>query len=132
MNKKGFTLIELLVVIAIIGILSSVVLASLNSARGKGSNAAIKSNMANLRAGAELTYDNDGGTYVNVCDSAQFLAASTSINSGFRCTDDANGWSAFAALKVAEGSNSAYCVGSSGAAMATTSIPTTIVTSTCR
>ncbi|NCU28847.1 MAG: prepilin-type N-terminal cleavage/methylation domain-containing protein, partial [Candidatus Moranbacteria bacterium] len=33
MNKnKGFTLIELLVVIAIIGILSSVVLASLNSA----------------------------------------------------------------------------------------------------
>jgi prepilin-type N-terminal cleavage/methylation domain-containing protein len=56
--KKGFTLIELLVVIAIIGILSAVVLASLNTARAKGADAAIKSDLANIRAQAELAYDN--------------------------------------------------------------------------
>ena len=55
--KKGFTLIELLVVIAIIGILSSVVLASLNSARGKGADAAIKANLNGIRSQAELYYE---------------------------------------------------------------------------
>ncbi|HEY4511867.1 MAG TPA: type II secretion system protein [Candidatus Paceibacterota bacterium] len=62
--KKGFTLIELLVVIAIIGILSSVVLASLNSARGKAKEAAFRSELKALVAG--LT---------NVCDSANIVAA---------------------------------------------------------
>lgn len=39
MNRRGFTLIELLIVIAIIGILSAVVLTSLNSSRNKASDA---------------------------------------------------------------------------------------------
>ncbi len=57
-KTKGFTLIELLVVIAIIGILSSVVLASLNSARSKGTDAAIKSELGQMRAAMEIQYDN--------------------------------------------------------------------------
>ena len=67
--NKGFTLIELLVVIAIIGILSSVVLASLNSARSKGSDASIKQNLAGMRNQAEIFLDDElrgNGTYGTV------------------------------------------------------------------
>ena len=55
--KKGFTLIELLVVVAIIGILASVVLASLNTARQKGQTAAFKAEMSGLRANIVLYCD---------------------------------------------------------------------------
>lgn len=75
--KKGFTLIELLVVVAIIGVLASVVLASLNSARTKGTDAAIKANLANLRAQAEIYYDGTGvSTYKGTATA--FAAATTS------------------------------------------------------
>src|SRR5438046_347729 len=62
-HLKGFTLIELLVVIAIIGILSSVVLASLNTARNKGADAAVKSNIESIRPQAELYYDSNSSKY---------------------------------------------------------------------
>ena len=53
-TNNGFTLIELLVVIAIIGILSAVVLASLNDARGSAQDAAIKQMIQQMVAQAEL------------------------------------------------------------------------------
>lgn len=58
--KKGFTLIELLVVIAIIGLLTSVALASLKIARDKAADATIKQNLAQIRAQAQIVYDNSG------------------------------------------------------------------------
>lgn len=56
-HKKGFTLIELLVVIAIIGILSSIVLASLSSARAKGRDARRLSDIKQIQLALELYYD---------------------------------------------------------------------------
>ncbi len=68
-NKKGFTLIELLVVIAIIGILSSVVLASLNSARKKARDIRRMSDIAQLQKALEFYYDANN-SYPNVSQSA--------------------------------------------------------------
>ncbi len=56
-TKKGFTLIELLVVIAIIGILASVVLASLNSARKKSRDARRVADIKQIQLALELYFD---------------------------------------------------------------------------
>lgn len=135
MNKqKGFTLIELLVVIAIIGILSSVVLASLNTARNKGSDSAIKSQLAAIRPQAEIVYDTLGTYGVGSattastanCDLATSLFATTTVvnminavenNAGAQavCATNANPatkWAVSIALKSGAGN---WCVDSDGA-----------------
>ena len=62
-QNRGFTLIELLVVIAIIGILSSVVLASLNTARQKSRDARRISDMKQIQLALELYFDANGNSY---------------------------------------------------------------------
>lgn len=90
-NQKGFTLIELLVVIAIIGLLASVVLLSLNSARSKSRDAKRISDVKAITTALEL-YFNDCGQYpqqTGILGSANFTTLSsgnitaTGCSSGF-------------------------------------------------
>jgi len=60
-SKDGFTLIELLVVIAIIGMLSGVILASLNTARVKARDARRKSDLQQLVKAFTFYVDDNNG-----------------------------------------------------------------------
>lgn len=119
--KSGFTLIELLVVVAIIGILASVVLASLNTARAKGADAAIKANLANIRAQAEIVYDgNTPNSYLGVCTEASvasaLVAAGTASGTTAVCNVTATtgeAWAASVSLKTVPANS--WCVDSLGA-----------------
>lgn len=62
MNKRGFTLVELLVVIAVLGILASMVLAALGSARARARDVSRKNDLSQIRTALEQ-YNSDRGNY---------------------------------------------------------------------
>lgn len=83
MNKKGFTLIELLVVIAIIGLLSTLAVVALGSARTKARDAKRLSDIKQVQTALELYYTDQGSYPVetglvlgNATDGACLNAAS--------------------------------------------------------
>jgi len=118
--KRGFTLIELLVVIAIIGILSAVVLASLNTARSKGQDAAIMSDLNGIRTQAAIFFDDNGNTYTGLCDDttvANQIAAAEKANGGTAVVcgvDTVDGSTYAVSSPLVAQAGAYYCVDSAG------------------
>lgn len=133
--KKGFTLIELLVVIAIIGILSGIVLTSLNSARGRASDVAVQSTLSTIRSAAELYYGsttpNTYGTSAGsgVCTGGMFddtnIKTSLGTLSGTKyCSAAGQSYVVSVELPSTPG-GSAWCVDSTGTSTKKSALPTT-------
>ncbi|MDE1874967.1 MAG: type II secretion system protein [Patescibacteria group bacterium] len=122
--QKGFTLIELLVVIAIIALLSAVVMVSLNVARTKGGDSAVKAGMKQMLTQAQTYLDtntNLGASVANctagVFADPQFAQIRANVLSNaatgaiMNCATDSTGskWAVSVALK----SGPTWCVDNS-------------------
>ena len=90
-NKKtqGFTLIELLVVISIIGLLTSITLVAINSARIKARNARRNDDVQQLAKAFNLGLNNPGATFPD--------SSGAYLNSGWVCisTTCSGGWAPY-------------------------------------
>lgn len=131
-------------VIAIIGVLAAIVLAVSGSARSKGQDGAVRSNLNNSRAQADLFYTLNNGTYDGVCGLTATSTVGRMVNAAKtayggsvtayadgtastynteQCHDSASNWVAWVPLKASiSGSPIAWCVDNTGTSKQVTSV----------
>ena len=134
-RQDGFTLIELLVVIAIIGMLAGIVLASLNTARNKGSDAAIKGNLAGMRVQTEVYYDsnnNYGGTTFAAAEATSAGAADGPCATASTVFDTAASPSINSAIIAAAKASGGKAKCSAGAVIASGPVTSWAVSAPCK
>ena len=114
MNKKGFTLIELLVVIAIIGLLSTLAVVALGSARAKARDAKRLSDLKQVQTALELYYtDNNAYPTAAVAVTLGDATHACLSSAGFAATGCANAY--MGAVPTDPGSNSYAYTSATGA-----------------
>ncbi len=123
-KKRGFTLIELLVVIAIIGLLASIVLASLNSARKKSRDARRLADLKQLQNALELYANDNGGNYPNQAAAGNITSIQASLVTTYIAAlpgDPLGGANTYQYKSSAASNSTGYCI---GALLEGTGIPT--------
>jgi type II secretion system protein G len=111
-SNRGFTLIELLVVVAIIGLLASIILVSLNTARKKGRDARRIGDLKEIQTALELYYS-DHNNYPVATTQASAVTALTALSPTYisTLTDDPLGGS-YHYVYLSTTGGTFYCLGS--------------------
>lgn len=112
MNKKGFTLIELLVVIAIIGLLSTLAVVALGSAREKARDSKRLSDLKQVQTALELFYTDNNGYPTSTVTLGSTSAACLN-SSGFTTAGCANPYMGQVPADPAPGQSYSYSASSS-------------------
>ena len=129
-NLKNYKIMEALIILVLVGILSTVVIFAINSARKKSGDMTVKAGLNQVRTQADV-YFNYNGSYSDVCNPAKDgrdpkginkMVSESAKSDGFdgtvsyngdsstndvKCNSTENGWAAQVPLKNEQGY---YCV----------------------